>query len=273
MSDEQYPRAVWRLLIMGAASGPTNMAIDEAITEAVAARLAPPTLRFYQWEPPCLSLGRTQPVTDADGERLQELGWGLVRRPTGGRAILHADELTYSLAAPDDDPRLRGGVLASYRRLSAALLAGLARLGAEGRQAPPLERRAGKSPICFETPSDYEIVVGAKKLIGSAQARRRGVALQHGALPLTGDPARICAGLRFSAEAERAAARLQVRRRAATQAEALGRRVSYSEAVQALVAGFAEALNLALEPGTLSARERQRAHTLARTRYASPERP
>ena len=97
------------------------MAVDEAIQQTVAAEVAPPTLRFYAWEPPCLSLGRAQRVSDVDREALQAAGFGLVRRPTGGRAILHTDELTYSLDAPAAHPLLAGTIVESYRRLSTGL--------------------------------------------------------------------------------------------------------------------------------------------------------
>ncbi|MBP8975043.1 MAG: hypothetical protein KBH93_14345, partial [Anaerolineae bacterium] len=111
----------WRLLITPPADGPLNMAVDQAIMEAVAAGRVPPTLRFFAWTPPCLSLGYTQPVADVDRARLAARGWDLVRRMTGGRAILHTDELTYSVALPATDPVVAGGVVESYRRLSAAL--------------------------------------------------------------------------------------------------------------------------------------------------------
>jgi len=105
------------------------MAIDEAILCAVAAGLAPPTLRLYAWAPPCLSLGRAQPLADVDLEALRAAGFDLVRRPTGGKAILHADELTYSVIAPESEPRVAGGVIESYRRLSRGLVCALEESG------------------------------------------------------------------------------------------------------------------------------------------------
>ena len=97
-----YPRAAWRLLLSPAADGALNMAVDEAILLAVAEGASPPTLRFFDWTPPCLSLGYSQPAAEVDRSQLARLGYGLVRRPTGGRAILHTDELTYSVI---DDER------------------------------------------------------------------------------------------------------------------------------------------------------------------------
>jgi lipoate-protein ligase A len=95
-----YPAGRWRLITSGYGDGPRNMAVDEAILEAVAAGESPPTLRFYAWQPPCVSLGYRQPANVVDVERCAAAGWDVVRRPTGGRAILHVDELTYSVVAP-----------------------------------------------------------------------------------------------------------------------------------------------------------------------------
>lgn len=272
-SPDEYPRAVWRVIIHRAADGAANMAIDEAIAEHVASRLVPPTLRFYAWEPPCLSLGYAQPAAEVDFERLRRLGWGVVRRPTGGRAILHTDELTYSVAVPADDPRVAGGVVESYRRLAEGLLAGLSALGAavrtepvtEGADAPP-----AKGPVCFEVPSAYEITVDGRKLIGSAQTRRGGdVVLQHGALPLTGDLGRICDVLAFRDEESRAEARQRVLARAITLEEALGHPVGAVEVIAALMQGFRTALNLELVESPLTPPELSRAADLRASRYAS----
>ncbi|MGD8244751.1 MAG: biotin/lipoate A/B protein ligase family protein [Anaerolineae bacterium] len=242
------------------------MSIDEAILRAVASGDAPPTLRFYAWDPPCLSLGRGQPVADVDRWAVQAAGYDLVRRPTGGRAILHIDELTYSVIAPEEEPRVAGGVVASYRRLSAGLVRGLERLGVADIVADQrLENRDHEGPVCFEMPSDYEITVGGRKLVGSAQMRSQGVVLQHGALPLFGDIARICPLLASHPDSER------VRARAVAVDEVLGRAVPWDEAAEALAAGFAEALSLALEPGPLGAEVWAEARALRREKYATAE--
>src|SRR5512142_460873 len=116
------------------------MAIDEAIGRAVAERVTAPTLRFYAWAPPCVSLGRNQPLEAVDAARCAARGYAIVRRPTGGRAILHTDELTYSIAAPDDHPLMAGMVLDAYLRISHGLVAGLRRLGIEAEEAPGSSR-------------------------------------------------------------------------------------------------------------------------------------
>jgi lipoate-protein ligase A len=243
-------------------------------------------------------------LADADLEALRAAGFDLVRRPTGGRGILHVDELTYSVIAPQVDPHVAGGIMESYRRLSAGLMRGLERLGVEnlaadrrtppplaegteGGQSPPLAGRAegnttpplvggaggGKGPVCFEVPSDYEITASGRKLVGSAQMRAQSVVLQHGALPLYGDVTRICSLLTARPDHAR------VRTRATTVEQALGsfgpdqdkHRVTWDEVADALAAGFAEALNLNLEPGTLTDEERAWTARLRAEKYATDE--
>jgi lipoate-protein ligase A len=247
------------------------MAVDEAVLEFTIRDQSPPTLRLYAWYPPCLSLGQAQPFADVDLGRLQARGWDVVRRATGGRAILHTDELTYSVIAPADEPRVAGTVLESYNRLAGALLAAVRRLGLtvevkEGRAAgngPP-------NPVCFEVPSAYEITVEGKKLIGSAQARKQDGVLQHGSLPLSGDLSRICQALAFPDEAARAQAATRLLGRALTVESALGRGVDWQTAAEAFVRAFEEQLGLSFEAGELSGPERDRADELVREKYAHP---
>lgn len=261
----------WRLLLSPPADGPLNMAIDQAIMEAVAQGRVPPTLRFFAWTPPCLSLGYTQPVADVDRDRLAGRGWDLVRRMTGGRAILHTDELTYSVALPAVDPVVAGGVVESYRRLSAALVAGLHSLGV----APEADRRAdghnaANGPVCFEIPSHYEITVEGCKLIGSAQVRKFGAVLQHGTLPLAGDIARICDALVFASDDLRARVRARVAERATTMERALRRITTWDEAAEVMAESFRRVFDLALEQAnTLTAEESARAVQLREEQYAT----
>jgi lipoate-protein ligase A len=250
------------------------MAVDEAILLTVAEGRAPPTLRFFGWVPPCLSLGYAQPVADVDGDRLRARGWDLVRRPTGGRAILHTDELTYSVIAPMSEPRVLGGVIESYRQLSAGLLRGLELLGLSVRadkehKPTPNSQVPTPNPVCFEASSNYEITANGKKLLGSAQVRKRGVVLQHGTLPLIGDLARICDALQFESDEAREGAKARVHARATTIAEASGREVSWEAAAAAMARGFAEALNLTFSEGSLSRAEREQAQKLREEKYAA----
>ena len=189
-------------------------------------------------------------------------GIDIVRRPTGGRAILHAEELTYSVALLQTDPRSGGGVVEGYRRLSEGLLAGLLHLGVQAVQAVGTRgSNEGQTAICFETPADYEITVAGRKLVGSAQWRARGGVLQHGSLPLCGNLTRIVSFLALS-DAEREVQRHRIPRRAITLEEALGRRVPFDMVAQALASGVGQALNLTLVPGEVSTPERSLASDL-----------
>ena len=173
----------WRLLVDAPAVGAWNMAVDEVLLDGVAAATTPPTIRFYGWNPPCLSLGYFQPFDVVDVDGCRALGVDVVRRPTGGRAILHDRELTYSVALPAPVLGQDGGVLPSYYRLSLVLQDGLRRLGVPATLAPESARSsAAHGPVCFDRPSAHEILLHGRKLVGSAQTRRGGGLLQHGSI-------------------------------------------------------------------------------------------
>ena len=283
-----FSQVKWRLIQSPPANGAWNMAVDEAILESVIAGDSPATLRLYAWEPACLSLGYAQPVADVDREALEKRGLELVRRPTGGRAILHGDELTYSVIGTERDPRLAGGVLESYCNLSLALLEALHLLDIPAQalekptttpgvptenmlvENPNAHKAANQNPVCFEVPSNYEITSGGKKLVGSAQARRKEGVLQHGTLLLYGDLTRIIQVLKFRDEAARECAASRLLERATTAEAASGRIISWNEAAQAYVQAFATELNLDLEPGELTPTELSRADRLVVEKYAHP---
>jgi lipoate-protein ligase A len=271
LSSEEYPLATWRLLNTGSADGAANMAVDEAILTAVAEGRSLPTLRFFSWEPPCLSIGYNQAMMDeVDIARCRQAGVDLIRRPTGGRAILHTDELTYSIVAPQGEPRVAGGVVESYRRLSAGLVRGLRFLGVDVAQAEAGHGRdADVSAACFDAPSAYEVTAGGKKLVGSAQVRRKEAVLQHGSLPLQGDITRICRCLVVPSEERRQELRRELQARATSLELVLGRVVSFAQVVEALVKGFSEALSLHLEPEELSEHELALVQQLTREKYTA----
>lgn len=261
----------WRLLFTPPARGAWNMAVDEAILFHIGRGDSPPTLRLYAWTPACLSLGYAQPFNDVAVNRLTSEGWEVVRRVTGGRAILHIDELTYSVIAPVDEPRVAGSVLESYHRLAQALLRAVITLEV------PVEMKEGvvqdnvlRNPVCFEVPSTYEITVDDKKLIGSAQARKKDGVLQHGSLPLTGDLSRICQALVFENELARSNASKRLLERATTIESALGRTVSWESAAQAFIGAFEAQLGISFEIGSLSASESKKTGELVREKYANP---
>ncbi len=265
----------WRLLKTSSpANGIWNMALDEAMLEACGRGEVLPTLRLYAWEPPCLSLGYAQPISDVDVVRLRALGWDLVRRPTGGRAILHTDELTYSVIAPLSEPTVQGTLLESYQRIAQALLEALRMIGLkvevqELAASPPGQNT---NPVCFETPSIYEITVDGKKLVGSAQARRKEGVLQHGTLPLWGDLRRILQVLVFPDEAARHRAGDRLLEHAATVESCLGRLVSWEQAADAFCQAFPSVLGLNFEEMDATPGELARARELMELKYSHPER-
>lgn len=272
-----FESSTWRLIVEhNPRSGAANMAMDQALAESCAAGDSLPTLRFYRWDPPAVSLGRHQPLSDVNIDAVAANGYDLVRRPTGGRAILHTDELTYSVCAPADESRVQGSVMDAYLRLSNALLAGLHSLGLNADKAGS-DVRAGSqvSAACFEVPSAYEITAGGRKLLGSAQSRRAGYVLQHGSLPLVGDIGRLVDVLALPLE-QRNALRIDLTSRACTVANALNvpdnhAAVQFENVVQALSAAFAQTLNLWLVPDQPSPGEIRHAAELIRTHYANPE--
>lgn len=268
---EALEPATWRLVISAENDGAMNMAIDEAIAEAVKAGESLPTLRFYGWSPPCLSLGRTQSADVIDFTAAKRLGWEVVRRASGGRAVLHMDELTYSIAAREQEPRVKGGVLESYRRLSAGLLRGLKEIDVLPERAQAYYDDQGEiGPACYDGPSDYEITIGQRKLIGSAQRRSHNLVLQHGSIPLRGDITRIVDGLNLTL-GEKMALRNRLRWRAVSLEYATGQVWNSADLTQHLINGFSTALKLDFQTEPLSAKELERAHAIRAEKFGNDE--
>ena len=185
----------WRFLITEPCDGATNMAIDEAMWRGRQAGTSPPTLRFFAWAPPTVSLGYGQPLDrHVDAEACRRLGVGVVRRPTGGSAIYHDGperELTYSVAATAEDLGVSADLLDTYRWIGRALVRGLRALGAPAEMIPT-GRGLGRDPaFCFARTAAYEIEVSGKKIVGSAQRRQGTSFLQHGAVLLGVDEPRL----------------------------------------------------------------------------------
>jgi lipoyl(octanoyl) transferase len=268
----EYQRTIWRVIDHPPANGAWNMAVDEAILESVFQGHSRPTLRLYAWQPACLSLGLAQAFEEVNTQTLVENGWDVVRRPTGGRAILHTDELTYSVIAPETDPRVAGGVLKSYLHLSQALLEALRLIGLnpEANEKEGNTKAGKPNPVCFEVPSNYEITCNGRKLIGSAQARRKEGILQHGTLPLHGDLTRIIDSLNFKDKGSAEKARTRLLAHATTIERELGWVPSLNEANEAFIHAFQSKLNLDLQHGKLSEAEKKRAIVLMTEKYAHP---
>src|SRR5215207_4204233 len=179
------PRQSWRLLVTPPATGPENMALDEALMDR-ARETAEWTLRVYSWSAPTISLGRNQSAYQLyDLERIHARGLAVVRRPTGGRAILHDREITYSVTAPLAGA---GDLRESYERITRLLVAGLRLLGADASVATATQRASppGVAP-CFDEPSSGELTLGGRKLAGSAQWRSDDALLQHGSILVEDD--------------------------------------------------------------------------------------
>lgn len=255
----------WRVLVDPPATGAVNMARDHALAKACAPGTG--TLRFYRWDPPTLSFGRNEPVTVGYREILRsrrELG--VVRRPTGGRAVIHDRELTYSIVFP---ARALGGLREAYAKINEGLVHGLRLLGVDARSAEGGdETPAPNAGPCFLGPVDGEVVVAGRKLVGSAQARVGSTVLQHGSLLLTADQSLLLA-LGGGEHRERREPG-EHREGPITLVELLDVLPSWEEMVGALRDGFERSLGGVWEGGVLSDAEAVLAEGLER-RYRSRE--
>lgn len=230
----------WTLLLDTARPGWENMAIDCALLDLAAAEGAA-FLRIYRWEPFCLSFGRHEPATRRyDRERIRELALDCVRRPTGGRAVWHARELTYAVAAP---LAVFGGMQQAYRRIHAVLAEALGLLGARAELAgsPASRELPPAAGPCFSAPAGGELMLEHRKVAGSAQLRQGQAFLQHGSLLLEDDQSLVrgLAGLTGPGGAE------------TSLSVALGRSVSFTEAADALAAAAGPLLDSPLHRTTL----------------------
>jgi len=229
----------WQLIVDPALDGRTNMEVDAALLDEAENAAQPTTvIRFYQWMPATLSLGRHQKLEQAaDLEFCGEHGIPIVHRPTGGRAVLHDDELTYAVASNELDRFNGASVYQTYRSISEALRLGLERLGVPAVLAPETRKlglaRNGPDHPCFASPSRYELTANARKIIGSAQRRRRRSFLQHGSILITCDRDKLARATRVADAETLAQAVVGI-------AELLGRRPSTGEMLGAFVAGFQE---------------------------------
>ena len=250
----------WRLLVDGAHAGAENMARDEALA-LNASRGA--TLRVYRFEPPAITVGRFQRFPGGIDVRACALeGIEVVRRPTGGLAILHLNDFTYSVVAPAEGT----GAVERDRHfdlIADSLVAALDNLGIEAVQARHESRQVDSGDWCFQGVFGVDLEWRGRKICGSAQRLFAGSVLQHGSLFLSGPgdkPERIsrCGATAVSEEA-----------RFATLEEAAGRVVGWSEVLEAFKKGFVTALGMALEPGEMGVEEAEEARRLAVAKYSN----
>jgi lipoate---protein ligase len=239
----------------GGLPGALNMGIDEALLGSVSRGESPPTLRLYAWSPRCVTVGYFQSLEEeVDLASCRAAGVDAVRRLTGGGAVYHDEEITYSIVAPLGHPLAPEDILESYRRICAALVRGLGALGVE----------ASFQPI-------NDIAAGGKKVSGNAQTRRSGCLLQHGTILLGLDAERMFSLLKIPAEKLKGRMIEDAKARVTSLRELLGRDLPYAEAAQALKAGFAEEWGAELAEASLTREEAAEARRLAAERFSRAE--
>lgn len=259
--------SAFRLIVTEPLDGAANMALDEALLRGRLEGASPPTVRCFAWAPPTVSLGYGQPL-DAriDLAAAAALGIGVVRRPTGGSAILHEGpdlEVTYSVVAAAGDFPGADDLLATYRWIGAALEAGLRRLGAPAEMVPVQPSDPAAMPaFCFARTGSYELEVAGRKLVGSAQRRQGAAFLQHGSIMLGADADRLRRVFPGETDPLRGMTTLEA---------VLGRRPSFDETAAALGEGFRSAHGAVLEPGGLAPHEEQTMRELNRNKYGSEQ--
>jgi lipoyl(octanoyl) transferase len=259
----------WLFLDTGFGTPAFNMALDEVLLMKQSNETMPPVLRFYGWEPAGLSLGyfqKTKGKIDVEGAKAR--GYGIVRRPTGGLAVLHDQELTYSVIIPESHEKMPNSVSQAYRVLSKGLLEGYKLLGIEPDLAIPMDL-PGKSgtAVCFEEPSWYELVIRGRKAAGSSQTRQRGVILQHGSIPIEMDSEALFDLFVYPNEKVKERARKAFGEKAVSINEVLETKVTLDEVKAAFKKGFEIGLDLTLVDMDLDENLLKEARQLAKEKY------
>jgi lipoyl(octanoyl) transferase len=271
-------KETWKFVDSGYGSPSFNMALDEALLEWNSKGAFSPVIRFYGWNPPTLSIGYFQKVEkEINIEAVKNQGIGFVRRPTGGRGVLHEHELTYSVIVPESHSMMPNTVAEAYRVISEGILKGFHQLGLEAYFAVPEtteERELLKSPhsaVCFDTPSWYELVVEGRKVAGSAQTRQKGVILQHGSILLDMDEDKLFSLFKYSNERVMERMKKSFMNKAVAINDLTSNRISMEQAKEAFKKGFEEGLNINLEPYELNQTEIDYVNQIAKERYESDE--
>jgi lipoate-protein ligase A len=243
------------LLETGLATAYMNMGLDEAILESVSAGQSPPTLRFYGWRPKAISIGYFQGIRDeVDVEACARSGVDIVRRITGGGAVFHDAEVTYSIVFPESHALASASILDSYRLICGGIIAGLGRLGIASEFAPI-----------------NDIVALGRKISGNAQTRTMRCILQHGTILLGVDVETMFGLLRVPREKALGKLIEEAKSRVSSVSDILGRKVGFEDALPELREGFARALDLELIPGAVSDPEKARSMELAATKFSTLE--
>ncbi|MGF3103620.1 lipoate--protein ligase family protein [Rossellomorea sp. DUT-2] len=271
-------KETWRFIDSGNCSPSYNMALDEALLDWHSEGKIPPTIRFYGWDPATLSIGYFQKVEkEINLDAVKEHSLGFVRRPTGGRGVLHEHELTYSVIVSEEHPEMPKTVTEAYRVISEGILKGFQGLGLEAYFAVPktAEEREGlknpRSAVCFDAPSWYELVVEGRKVAGSAQTRQKGVILQHGSILLDLDEDKLFSLFNYPSDRVKERMQRAFKNKAVAMNEISSESVTMDMAKEAFKKGFEEGLNIHLEPYELSEEETQYVVDLAKSRYESDD--
>lgn len=271
-------KETWSFIDSGDRSPSFNMALDEALLDWHSQGQIPPIIRFYGWNPSTLSIGYFQKAAkEINMEAVKKHNLGFVRRPTGGRGVLHEHELTYSVIVSEEHPDMPKTVTEAYRVISQGILKGFHQLGMEAYFAVPRtaeERESLKNPrsaVCFDAPSWYELVVEGRKVAGSAQTRQKGVILQHGSILLDLDEDKLFSLFNYPSERVKERMQRAFKNKAVAINEISEKKISLEEAKIAFKKGFEEGLNIILEPYELTEEQLQYVDDLARNRYESDE--
>ncbi len=248
----------WRLINTNHNDAFMNMAIDEALLTS-----EKPVLRFYRWKPAALSLGYSQKMDEINLIQCEKLGIDYVRRLTGGKAVLHDKELTYSFIINEDVMPKR--IIDSYMVISNAILFGLKKLGINANMKEPMQKPR-QSSICFNEPSYYEIIANNKKLIGSAQTRRNCKVLQHGSILLNIDVEKMCSLFRNCNKRI-----INLSKKSVTSIKELNKKVDSNALIRGIKKGFEENFQIKLYDDELTDDEMKLAVKLAKERYSSKQ--
>ncbi|WP_161513146.1 lipoate--protein ligase family protein [Bacillus sp. AIIW2] len=271
-------KEIWRFIDSGRQDPAFNMALDEALLYWHSENKIPPTIRFYGWNPPTLSVGYFQNIEkEINLDAVKKQGLGFVRRPTGGRGVLHDQELTYSVIVSEEHPEMPKTVTEAYRVISEGILEGFRELGLDAYFAIPRtekEKQSLKNPrssVCFDAPSWYELVVEGRKVAGSAQTRQKGVILQHGSILLDLDEDKLFDLFIYKNDRLRERMQRNFKQKAVAINELAKEKITIEEASKAFKKGFEKGLNIHLEPYELTEEETEFVADLARTKYAADE--
>lgn len=268
----------WYFINSGPCSPSFNMALDEALLDWHSEGSIPPVIRFYEWNPATLSIGYFQQVErDVNMQAVKEQNLGFVRRPTGGRAVLHDQELTYSVIVSEDYPEMPESVTEAYRVISEGILLGFQNLGLDAYFSVPDSQeklddlKKPKSAVCFDAPSWYELVVEGKKVAGSAQTRQKGVILQHGAILLDLNEELLLSVFNFESPEAKEKMRKKLPEKAVAMNQFTTTPFTIPQCVKAFSNGFEEAMQIELIPYELTKEQLQYVEQLQQKKYLTTE--